>query len=66
MVQVGDSIYIMDYGNPNDEELIQWAYEQDKECFKVQEVNLENQVFYIEDCEYGIPFGSVDYVVKRG
>lgn len=66
MVQVGDIIYIRDYGYPDDNDLVDWAYEQDKECFKVREVNLESQVFYIEGCDYAIPFDSVDYIVKRG
>lgn len=66
MVQVGDMIYIKDYGYPDDNDLIDWAYEQDEDYFKVREVDIKNKIFYIEGCDYAIAFDSVDYVIKRG
>ena len=65
-MQVGDKIRIVNYGNPNDIELIGWASEQPNNIFIINWVDTESQTFGIEGCEYGIPLDSVDYQVVKG
>lgn len=58
-MKVGDKIEIVNYGCPDDIELIQWAEDQDTDVFTV--VEIDHDIFYINNCEYGIPFDSIDY-----
>lgn len=58
-MHIGDEIEIVNYGYPNDEELVDWASTQDKTKFKITEI--DEDYFYIEGCEYAIPFDSIDY-----
>lgn len=60
-MKVGDKITIIDYGRPNDEELIEWAMKQPKNEFKITQIDIKSKTFYIENCEYAIPFDSIDY-----
>lgn len=63
MPKVGDTIKIIDYGRPDDQDLIDWASEQHQDGHKVIAVNTLDQVFYIENCSYAIAFDSVDYKI---
>ena len=63
MPQVGDIIEIIDYGRPDDQDLIDWASEQHQDSYKIININTLDQVFYIENCNYAIPFDSIDYKI---
>lgn len=60
-MQVGDKVKIINYGMPDDEELIEWASEQPEDKFSIIDIDLESQMFYIKGCMYGIPINSIDY-----
>lgn len=62
-VTVGDKIKIVNYNDHCDEDLINWAEKQSKDIFEVTEVDSDSKIFYIKDCEYGIPFDSDDFVL---
>ena len=60
-MNIGDKIRIVDYGRPDDEDLIDWANDQDTNVFTITEIDNESRLFYIEGCGYAIPFDSIDY-----
>lgn len=62
-MDIGDKIRIVDYGRPDDEDLINWTNNQDTNLFTVTEIDDKNKLFYIKNCDYAIPFDSIDYKI---
>ena len=62
-MDIGDKIRIVDYDRPDDEDLINWANNQDTNLFTVTEIDDKNKLFYIKGCDYAIPFDSIDYKI---
>ena len=61
----GDKIKIVDYGRPDDIDLIDWANEQKTNIFTIEEIDNQSQIFFIKGCNYGIPFESIDYAIIK-
>lgn len=64
-MKVGDKIRIVNYGNPDDVDLIDWASEQTDNIFTISWIDLESKKFGIQGCEYGISFDSIDYQIIK-
>ena len=65
LLSIGDKIEIWNFGRVEDEELLEWAESQNCDEFEITGVDYDSKTFFIKDCGFGIPFDSVDYVLKR-
>jgi len=62
-MQIGDKIKIVYYNDHCDEDLLTWASQQPTDIFKITEIDDKSNTFFIENCEYSIPFDSDDYII---
>ena len=62
-MKINDKVKIIYYNDHCDEDLLKWASQQPTDIFKITEIDYESNIFFIENCEYGISFDSDDYIL---
>lgn len=65
MVQIGDYVKIL---NTNDNDLCNWLEEQEEKGIdkhKVIDIDAENGIFWIENCDYSVWFNEDVYVKEE-